>query len=154
VVTVAGGKLTTYRRIAASAVAELKADLGLRAVRVSTRPLPGAVDPRLEFDAIMRRRPRLDAGTAALLARTYGTLAGEVLALGDRDPSLLQPLAGGVEVIAAQVVYAREREWAITPEDVLRRRTTLSLSCPESATLRQRVSELLADGAVTSTRRC
>jgi glycerol-3-phosphate dehydrogenase len=48
-----------------------------------------------------------------------------VLALGARDPELLEPLAAGAPDIAAQAVYAREREWACTADDVLYRRTTV-----------------------------
>jgi glycerol-3-phosphate dehydrogenase len=153
-VTVAGGKLTTYRPIATAALAELRADLGLRTVRVAARPLPGAADPRVVAEAAVRRCPDLDPRTAALLARTYGSLAGEVVALGDRHPSLLQPLADGEEVLAAQVVYAGEREWAVTAEDVLRRRTTLTLSGRETDALRRRVAQLLVSGSVTAAGRC
>jgi glycerol-3-phosphate dehydrogenase len=115
-VSVAGGKLTTYRRIAAA--------------------------------AIMRERPELDREIADALARCYGTLSAEVLALADSEPSLLEPLAPDVDVLAAQVVYGREREWAVTPEDVLRRRTTVALRGLDSPDVRESVAELLADRAL------
>jgi glycerol-3-phosphate dehydrogenase len=57
----------------------------------------------------------------------YGSLAPEVLAPALEDPSLLEPLASGAPEIAAQALYARTREWALTDEDVFRRRTTLAL---------------------------
>ena len=122
-VTVAGGKLTTYRRIAAEALEVLRPELGLRGVGVSPTPLPGAVDPNVEARAILRRFPELDAGTAAMLSRAYGSLASEVLSLVEREPALLDPVAAQAGLLGAQVVYAREREWALTAEDVLRRRT-------------------------------
>jgi glycerol-3-phosphate dehydrogenase len=47
-----------------------------------------------------------------------------------------------------EVVYAREREWAVTPEDVLRRRTTIALRGLDSLDVRASVAELLADRAL------
>jgi glycerol-3-phosphate dehydrogenase len=149
-VTVAGGKLTTYRRIAAAALEELRPELGLHEVGPSPSPLPGAVDPRLEADAILRSHPGLGPGTAAMLARAYGSRAADVLSLADAKPSLLEPLATGVAVLAAQVVYARAREWAVTAEDVLRRRTTLRLTGHDSPELHARVDRLLAEHADSS----
>ena len=148
--TVAGGKLTTYRRIAAAALEAMRPELGLRTVSPSTAPLPGAVDPRIQAEAILRSHPELDAGTAGMLSRTYGSLSTEVLALTDTEQALIEPLAAGVDVLAAQVVYARDYEWAVTAEDVLRRRTTLSLSGGDSAEVRDRVGELLSYGVVTA----
>jgi glycerol-3-phosphate dehydrogenase len=152
-VTVAGGKLTTYRRIAAAALEELRPELALHKVAPSPSPLPGAVDPKAEAEAILAGRPELDARTADVLARTYGSLSAEVLALAGSDTSLLQPVAPGVGVLAAQVVYARECEWALTAEDVLRRRTTLSLSGRDSDEVRGRVAELLSQNVVSAARR-
>jgi glycerol-3-phosphate dehydrogenase len=146
-VTVAGGKLTTYRRIAAAALEELRPDLGLHAVGPSPTPLPGAVDPKLQADAIVRSHPELDTDTAAMLSRAYGSHADDVLSLAVREPSLLEPLAPGAPVLAAQVVYARAREWAVRADDVLRRRTTLSLTGHDSAELHARVDRLLAEHA-------
>jgi glycerol-3-phosphate dehydrogenase len=115
--TVAGGKLTTYRRIAIDALAML----GLRVDR-RPFPLPGAgaraaFDPRLDVDARVRSH----------LWNHYGTLANDVLAPAAESPELLRPLHPEGPDIAAQVVYAREHEWAQTTDDVVRRRTTLGV---------------------------
>ena len=152
--TVAGGKLTTYRRIAAAALDAMSPELGLRTVAPSRVPLPGAVDPTIQAEAILRSRPELGAGTAEMLSRTYGSLSAEVLALADTEQALLEPLAAGVDVLAAQVVYARDCEWAVTAEDVLRRRTTLSLDGGDSPEVHDRVVELLSHGAVATSGRC
>jgi glycerol-3-phosphate dehydrogenase len=138
VVTVAGGKLTTYRRIALAVLHALRADLALHRIDRRPRPLPGAGDPDVAADALRRRHPEIDSPLAAHLAGTYGVLADEVVAAG-----LLEPLGGGPEV-EAQVLYAREREWAVTADDVLRRRTTLALTGRDSDAVRQRVEALLA----------
>src|SRR5262249_32335520 len=151
-VTVAGGKLTTYRRIAAAALELLRPELGLRRVDVIPTPLPRAIAPKRTPDAIARSHPELDPDTAAMLSRTYGSLASEVLSLGDHEPALLEPLVPGADVLAAQVVYAWEQEWAVTAEDVLRRRTTLSLTGHDSPELRAR-GELLAQRASLHARR-
>jgi glycerol-3-phosphate dehydrogenase len=55
----------------------------------------------------------------------------------------LEPLADGVREVEAQVFYAREREWALTADDVLRRRT-LVLTGRDSEAVRARVETLLA----------
>jgi glycerol-3-phosphate dehydrogenase len=120
--TVAGGKLTTYRRIALHALEQLRADLDLHRVDHRPWPLPGAQGlDRVRFP------DGLDPATRSHLLHLYGSLATEVLAPAADDPSLLEPLAPGAPEIAAQVPYAREREWALTDEDVFRRRTTLAL---------------------------
>ena len=88
--TVAGGKLTTYRRIAAAALEAVGSGLDLGEAGVSPAPLPGPSTPRTP--PILDSWPALAAATAARLARTYGSLAAEVLAPGQTDPALLEPL--------------------------------------------------------------
>ena len=138
-VSVAGGKLTTYRRIALAVLHALRADLELHRIDRRPRPLPGAADPEVAADALRRRHPELDPPLASHLAGTYGTLAAEVIAAGP-----LEPLGQGLPEVEAQVLYAREREWALSAEDVLRRRTTLSVTGRDSDEVRRRVESLLA----------
>ncbi len=138
-VSVAGGKLTTYRRIALAVLHALRTELELHRIDRRARPLPGASDPDVAVDALLRRHPELDPSLAAHLAGAYGALAGEVIAAGP-----LASLGDGVVEVEAQVLYAREREWALTAEDVLRRRTTLSVTGRDSADVRSRVESLLA----------
>jgi glycerol-3-phosphate dehydrogenase len=114
-VSVAGGKLTTYRRIALDALDHL----GVRGLSKKPRPLPGAAGlDRIAWPV------ELDAPTRAHLLHLYGSLVTEVLAGAADDASLLEPLVPGRPDIRAQDVYARAHEWARTDEDVLRRRTT------------------------------
>jgi glycerol-3-phosphate dehydrogenase len=138
-VTVAGGKLTTYRRIAAAVLEALRPQLGLRRVDGAPTPLPGAADPEAVAVALQSSRPELEPSVARSLAHTYGSLAESVVEPADS----LDPLVPGQPELAAQVAYARDREWAVTPEDVLRRRTTLSLRGFDSTELRARVEDLL-----------
>ena len=118
-VSVAGGKLTTYRRIALDALDHL----GVRHLSRRPRPLPGATGlDRIAWPV------DLDAPTRAHLIHLYGSLAPDVLAPAVEDPSLLEPLALGRPDLRAQELYARRYEWARTDEDVLRRRTTAWLA--------------------------
>ena len=102
--------------------------LGYRAPATPV-PLPGAADP-----ARVAAELDLEPAIARNLARTYGSLAHEVLAVSDD----VRPLVDGAPEIVAQVVYAREREWAVDADDVLRRRTTLALRGLASADVRAR----------------
>lgn len=123
--TVAGGKLTTYRRIALQALAALRSDLALRRIGGSPAPLPGAAGLADVTARLARSHPQVEPEIRAHLAHLYGLCAEDVLALGAADSKLLEPLAPGAPDIAAQAVYAREREWACTADDVLFRRTTV-----------------------------
>jgi glycerol-3-phosphate dehydrogenase len=114
-VSVAGGKLTTYRRIALDALDHL----GVRGLSRRPRPLPGATG----LDRIAWPDD-VDTATRNHLLHLYGSLAPEVLAPATEDPSLREPLVAGRPDLRAQDAYARAREWALTEEDVLRRRTT------------------------------
>jgi len=114
-VSVAGGKLTTYRRIALEALDHL----GVRGLSRRPRPLPGATGlDRIAWPV------ELDTTTRNHLLHLYGSLALEVLAPAVEDLSLLEPLVPGRPDVRAQDVYARTHEWAHTDDDVLRRRTT------------------------------
>ncbi len=76
-------------------------------------------------DRVARRaRP----ATRNHLLHLYGSLAVDVLAPAADDPSLLEPLVPGRPDLRAQEAYARAHEWALTDEDVIRRRTTAWLA--------------------------
>ena len=137
-VSVGGGKLTTYRRVALAVLHALRPDLGLHRIDRRPRSLPGAGDPETAAEALCRRNPEVPTSLASRLAHTYGTLAEEVLAAGP-----LEPLAEGVPETVAEVLHARRREWASTVDDVLRRRTQLALTGRDSPAVRERVEALL-----------
>jgi glycerol-3-phosphate dehydrogenase len=131
--TIAGGKLTTYRRIALGALGALRADLGVHRLDRRPQPLPGAADLHGAMQRIARAHPDIEPATRFHLVHLYGTCAEDVLALADSRPELLERLHPDAPDLAAQAVYAREREWACTEEDILRRRTTLGLRGLEPA---------------------
>jgi glycerol-3-phosphate dehydrogenase len=125
--TIAGGKLTTYRRIALGALATLKSELGLHRLDRHPAPLPGAADPHDAAQRIAHAHPELDPRVRLHLAHLYGALAEEVLAAAAEDPGLMRPVHPEAPEIGAQIAYAWAREWACTDDDVMRRRTTLGL---------------------------
>ena len=125
--TIAGGKLTTYRRIALDALGELRSDLGLHRIDRAPAPLPGAADLHDAAQQVARAFPELEPPVRLHLAHLYGLLALEVLEAARDEPALLNRIHPDGPDIAAQATYAWAREWACTEEDVFRRRTTLAL---------------------------
>lgn len=118
-VSVAGGKLTTYRRIALDALHHA----GVRGLSRRPRPLPGATGlDRIAWPV------ELESATRAHLLHLYGSLAVEVLQPAVEDASLLEPIVAGRPDLRAQDLYARTHEWARSDEDVVRRRTTAWLA--------------------------
>jgi glycerol-3-phosphate dehydrogenase len=133
-VVVAGGKYTTYRVMAKDAVDEAVfglQDLDRRVPSSTTEkvPLLGAEG----YQALWNSRHRLadDSGLHVAriehLLRRYGTLVHELLAMVAGDPSLGEPLAGADEYLRVEVVYAASHEGARHLDDVLTRRTRISI---------------------------
>ncbi|WP_158881765.1 glycerol-3-phosphate dehydrogenase/oxidase [Amycolatopsis anabasis] len=131
VITVVGGKLTTYRRMAADAVDA--AGLAAGPSTTDRLPLLGAA-PRSRLAAI-------DA--PARLVAKYGTEAPRVAAAGELDPALAEPLFPGCEITAAEVVWAVRHEGALDAADVLTRRTRLALVPADAAAAEPRVRDLV-----------
>jgi glycerol-3-phosphate dehydrogenase len=134
VITVVGGKLTTYRRMAADAVdrAVESANLAAGPSRSKSLPLVGA--------AQRARLSTVDAPDS--LVRKYGTEAAKVHAIGLVDPALAEPVAPGVT--AAEVVWAVRQEGALDVEDVLQRRTRIGLVDADAEAARPAVADLVA----------
>ena len=115
--TIAGGKLTTYRTMAEDAVDAACRRLGTdRECRTRTLPLVGAA-PREVL-------ARLEEPTR--LVRRYGTEAGRVAELGRRYPRFAGPVAGGVAYTGAEMLFGVLAEGALTVEDLVERRTRTS----------------------------
>ena len=127
-VTVVGGKLTTYRQLAEDAVDDVLRRLGRRDPGCPTldRDFPGAVDfdeARLQNELVGRGAP---AVVAARLLRRYGSIARDVWALAESDPSLARTVHPASGLIAAELVHAVTREHATTLADVLARRVLVA----------------------------
>jgi glycerol-3-phosphate dehydrogenase len=119
VVTVTGGKLTTYRKMAQDTVDAVVRELGEspRRRRCVTKDLPLIGATTKTRDPVSMAQPH-----ARLLGR-YGSEAPRVLALADDRPELLEPAIAGLPYTRAELVYAAREEMAQTLDDVLSRRT-------------------------------
>jgi glycerol-3-phosphate dehydrogenase len=130
-VVVAGGKYTTYRVMAADAVDEVARALDGRVPQSCTEriPLLGADGYDAAWNARQRTATRYGVHVARVehLLHRYGSLAPEVLELVEDDSDLGAPLPGADDYIAAEVVYACTHEGARHLDDVLTRRTRISI---------------------------
>jgi glycerol-3-phosphate dehydrogenase len=157
-VIIAGGKLTTYRRMARQAVDEtlkLLDQLGetVSATRVSTkqRPLPGAdglPEPGLEGVAAVGRQLmanyRLDVDTATHLCGVYGTRAPLLAQRIAQDPALGERIDHELPYVWAEIEFAATHDLARTVEDVLARRVPLLLvSRDQGLGVCERVADVL-----------
>ena len=134
-VTVTGGKLTTYRKMAEDTVDTAVTVLGRKGLRCRTRNLRlhGApAGKRSEPEAggagvNLRTDPDHPAMTrATILAGRYGTEAPAVLAMAEGRPELLEPMVTGLPYLAVEALWAVRREMAGSISDVLDRRTQSS----------------------------
>ncbi len=139
-ITIAGGKLTTYRLMSKEVVDSAVKMLRLRGqlrkrlgtARTEEDPLPGAVSWPEDDDHAAVAVQIKDVGgedltleTARLLADTYGMRGAEVARRVRQDKALATPLVPGRPEILAQVDHAVQDEFAATVTDVLKNRTAL-----------------------------
>jgi glycerol-3-phosphate dehydrogenase len=133
-VTIAGGKYTTYRVMAEDTI-----DRAFESISV---PVPPTVSDEVKLigaEGYEELKARVDelATTYGVepdevrrLLRRYGDEATDVLDMAARDPQLAQQIPSGV-YLGAEVRFAVEREGALHLDDVLTRRTRLSIECPD-----------------------
>ncbi|WP_101525168.1 glycerol-3-phosphate dehydrogenase/oxidase [Nocardioides houyundeii] len=147
-VLIAGGKLTTYRVMGRDAV-----DMAVRErdqVRGSITdrvPLVGAYgfETRTNQRVALARAAGLEIGRIDHLLGRFGGLVDEVLSLIQERPELARPLAQAEEYLAAEVVYAVTHEGARHLDDVLTRRTRISIETFDRGVLAAReVASLMA----------
>jgi glycerol-3-phosphate dehydrogenase len=130
-VMIAGGKYTTYRLMARDAVDAVAHGLDGRVAPSCTDviPLAGADGFAALWNSRygLARSSGLHVARIEHLLRRYGSLTGEVLDLIAADPSLGKPLTGADDYLRAEVVYAATHEAARHLDDVLTRRTHVSI---------------------------
>jgi glycerol-3-phosphate dehydrogenase len=134
-----GGKLTTYRKLAEDVVDELAPGLDGRSGHwTASRALPGGDMPNADFDAFLAsfraRHPWLAAPLAERYARAYGTRAERILEGAARMQDLGHEVLPGLH--AREIEYLRREEWAVTAEDILYRRSKLALHVPPGSETR------------------
>ncbi|MEU9958274.1 glycerol-3-phosphate dehydrogenase/oxidase [Streptomyces sp. NPDC050982] len=153
--SVAGGKWTTFRHIGRTVMKKLESlpgrPLGEDFEPISELPkklpLPGVANPRAVAHRLLvdgpAPGPRMAADTARHLSTHYGSLAFDIARLANDNPELAERVHPDAPEIWAQVVYARDNEWAETADDVLRRRTTLTIRGLATDEVRNKVQGLL-----------
>ncbi len=141
-ITIAGGKLTTFRRMGAEVISRAldlmamlgKVPHGVREAQTGREPLPGAVGWPDDDDHSAVQDQALEAGQGAIdaeqsryLVDRYGTRGIDIARLMFEQPALRERLVQGRPETLALVDWAIEKEMACTVRDVLCRRTQLSL---------------------------
>jgi len=139
-ITIAGGKLTTYRVMARDVVDRVAArlhELDGRPLppraQTDTQPLPGGEAAELDVLGEAARARGASEATARHLVASYGSEAAAVLNLVDRDRRLGDAIIAGRPEIWAEIAYAVERELAVRVQDVLVRRLHLFYEVPDHA---------------------
>jgi glycerol-3-phosphate dehydrogenase len=134
--TITGGKLTTYRRMAKDVVDRIVARDDRKARCRTDEIALGCARP---YDEVVAETVEaagsvgVDAEAAELLVRQHGEAAASVLALAADDLSLAATLSPAAPHVAAEVVYAARYEGAATLDDVFARRTRLALRARDAA---------------------
>ncbi|MFD3561609.1 FAD-dependent oxidoreductase [Streptomyces sp. NPDC058686] len=153
--SVAGGKWTTFRHIGRTVMKKLESLPGrplgedFEPVRELPKrmPLPGVANPRAVAHRLLVDNPapgpRMAADTAKHLATHYGSLAFDIARMANENPELGERVHPDAPEIWAQVAYARDHEWAETADDVLRRRTTLTIRGLATDDVRAKVQDVL-----------
>lgn len=135
VVTVVGGKLTTYRKMAEDAVDAALVGAGLPAEPCRTKRLP-LVGAASRFALARTAAP-------ARLVRRYGAEAPDLVALAAGAPQLLEPVAPGLPVLRVELDWGVLAEGARSVADLLDRRTRLGLVPTDADRARPAAEEAL-----------
>jgi len=126
-ISVLGGKWTTYRAMAEDAIdiVQQRLQQPARPSGSDRHPLAGSLNYAPDYWKSLITSHHLSEPSAQHLAEKYGTRASDVLALADEDPHLLSPLVPGAAPLRAEVVFSIRNEMAMTIEDILARRLGL-----------------------------
>ena len=155
--SVMGGKVTTYRRLAEEALDRLRPHLaGMGPAWTANAPLPGGdleqggtlvASPATAFDKFITRlaaeRPGFERAYLTRLAHRHGSCVPDVL--GDAKCLADMGRLIGPSLTEREIVYLKENEWAMTAEDILWRRTKagLHLAADERARVTEAIEALL-----------
>ena len=142
-VSVMGGKYTTYRRMAQQAVDLIVAQQGWRVDRCLTGEvsLLESLHP-VSLDRWQELMRRMDPDALVRLITRYGASTFHLLQLIDDEPALAQPVCPHHEYLSAELVHAFQRELACTITDVLARRTRIAWSSCQGLDLLSTLTDL------------
>lgn len=144
--SVIGGKLTTYRSLSELVVNDVYRKLGRTAPKSTTGQalLPGASDGRKA--TIVARRPEwLSELSASRLVRLYGSRGSRILERAGEDDRLRAVIHEPTGAIGAEIVFAVESEYASTLHDIVFRRTMIGYSVDAGRSAFPAISRLLVD---------
>jgi len=155
--TIAGGKWTTYRKMALDAVEHALSQFNLSAPKPTCQtaqlPILGSADYDEQGDQELSKKYGFDADVAAYLNRTYGDQAEQVAKLAEEGSCVR--LVKNHPVLESEVLYATRYELAERVIDVLARRTPLALLDTEAAKqAAPRVQEIMAEELGWDQQRC
>jgi glycerol-3-phosphate dehydrogenase len=143
-VSIAGGKLTTHRPIALEALRRI-ADPRLTRLTLVDDALAGASGNVFEAD--------VDPSVASHLAQIYGSDVSNLLAQRRLHANAMERIHPDGPDIWAQAYHAVEREWAVTVDDIVRRRTTLAVRGLSTPAVRSEIARVLAGNDVEAVAR-
>jgi glycerol-3-phosphate dehydrogenase len=128
-ISILGGKWTTYRAVAEDTINAVQNYLSNRMIGCSTRnhPLSGSDGYTPDFWRKLAQHGGISELTAHHLAEKFGTCAVDVVALARHDPKLASPLVEGLAPVGAEVVFCTRDEMAVSIEDILARRIGLEI---------------------------
>jgi glycerol-3-phosphate dehydrogenase len=128
-VSVLGGKWTTYRAMAEDAIDTVQKWLGVPVggCLTASHLLQGAAGWSSDYWETLQARYHISRNTAKHLSQKFGTNAVKVLDLVGKDPELKQPIVEGQVPIRAEIVYGARHEMAQSIEDILARRIGVQL---------------------------
>jgi len=138
-VSIAGGKLTTHRRIALEALRRID-DPRLTGLALLDNALIEASSEIGDFGA------DVDPSVASHLARVYGSDAVNVVAQRRFHSNAMERIHPDGPDVWAQAYYAVDREWAVTVDDVVRRRTTVAVRGLATAAVQSQIARAVAGG--------
>jgi len=126
-ISVMGGKWTTYRAMAEDAINAVQQQLGLPVGGCMTREhhLSGSQGYTEAYPQTLAASSGVPGTTARHLSEKFGTNAAAVLDLAREQPELAEPIVEGHQAIRAEIAYGARNEMAATLDDVLERRTGL-----------------------------
>ena len=144
-VSIIGGKLTTYRNLAEHAV-----DLAVRARRsgasaceTRTMPLPGATGIEAAREKLRELNYLSQNGVKRLL-QIYGGRAGRIARLAAAEPHLSHTVDDAASVLAAEVVFALRHEFAVNLTDIVHRRLMVGLSADQGLAMSEEIAAIAA----------
>jgi len=147
-ISIIGGKLTTYRNLAEQTVDQAVRGLRVNAAACETRtlPLPGAkrID---EAQQRLSEIPGLSQQGVSRLLGIYGGRAAHIAALANDDARLAKPLDSQRSLLAAEVVFALRHEFAVSLTDIVHRRLMIGLAADQGSGVSESIAAIAADEA-------